>query len=105
MSYMTLSSQEKHPFLLFSYFHAHPTTLLSKYWGGRMHERPPPQTFGGPSPLGFRPWVLSSFESIGSFTVHPVHILCQSVFDRTFIEFNKEIIIMKIIIITIIIIK
>src|SRR6218665_1861 len=28
MSYLTLSSQEKHPFLLCSYFRAHPTTLL-----------------------------------------------------------------------------
>jgi len=30
---------------------------FSKYWGGRMHGRPPPQIFGGPfpqSPLGLR---------------------------------------------------
>ena len=37
-----LSSQEKHLSLLCLYFHAHPTTLLLKILGGRMH---------GPSPL------------------------------------------------------
>src|SRR6218665_3777540 len=41
MSYLTLSSQEKHLFLLCSYFHAHPTTLLLQILGGPMH---------GPSP-------------------------------------------------------
>src|SRR6218665_2678731 len=60
-SYMTLSSQEKHLFLLFSYFRAHPTTLLLKILGGRMHGPfPPPQTLGGtvlPVPLGFRLWL------------------------------------------------
>src|SRR6218665_1186947 len=38
-------------FLLFSYFRAHPTTLLLKILGGRMHGMStPPQTLGGPSP-------------------------------------------------------
>src|SRR6218665_2582982 len=41
MSYMTLSSQEKHLCLLCSYFTAHSTTLLLRILGGRMH---------GPSP-------------------------------------------------------
>src|SRR6218665_2508369 len=50
MSYMTLSSQEKHPFLLCSYFHAHPTTLLLKILGDQGMGRPPPQIWGGPSP-------------------------------------------------------
>src|SRR6218665_3676850 len=34
MSYMTISSQEKHNFSLCSCFHAHPTTLLLKILGG-----------------------------------------------------------------------
>src|SRR6218665_1012811 len=45
------------PFLLCSYFRAHPTTLLLKTLGGRMHG-PPPQIFGGTFPpvfLGLRP--------------------------------------------------
>src|SRR6218665_3643660 len=47
--YMTLTSQEKHLFLLCSYFHAHPTLLL-KILGGRMHGPSPISTFGEPSP-------------------------------------------------------
>src|SRR6218665_3568015 len=47
------------PFLLCSSFRAHPTTLLLKILGGRMHgPSPPPQILGGPSPqfpLGLRP--------------------------------------------------
>src|SRR6218665_1678036 len=51
MSYMTISSQEKHNFSLCSCFHAHPTTLLLKILGGPMHERSPHLKFwGGPSP-------------------------------------------------------
>src|SRR6218665_896342 len=49
-------------FLLFSYFCAHPTTLLLKILGGRMHGSPsPPQTLGDrpPVPLGFRPCMAS----------------------------------------------
>src|SRR6218665_2072840 len=56
MSYMTLSSQEQPlfqkknsfmtPFLLCSYFRAHPTTLLLKIFGGRMHG-PSLQSSGG----------------------------------------------------------
>ena len=49
-SYITLSSQEKPFFLLFSYFRAHPTTLLLKILGGRMHGPSPTSNFGGPSP-------------------------------------------------------
>src|SRR6218665_3764901 len=70
MSYMTrimtLSSQkttisEKNSFmtlfLLCSYFCAHPTTLLLKILGGRMHGPSPTSHFGGtdpPVPLGLR---------------------------------------------------
>src|SRR6218665_1321050 len=50
MSYMTLSSQEKHHFLLSSYFRAHPTTLLLKILGGRMHGSSPTSHFGGTVP-------------------------------------------------------
>src|SRR6218665_1166411 len=55
----------KTPFLLFSYFRAHPTTLLLKIFGGggECMGRPPPQTLGGPSlqsPLGFLPCPLHS---------------------------------------------
>ena len=38
------------PFLLYSYFRAHPTTLLLKILGDGCIGRPPPQTLGGPSP-------------------------------------------------------
>src|SRR6218665_3147720 len=49
MSYMTISSQEKHHFSIFSYFHAHPTTLLLKILGGPMPS-PHLKFLGGPSP-------------------------------------------------------
>src|SRR6218665_2473277 len=59
MSYMTISSQEKHNFSLCSCFHAHPTTLLLKILGGPMHGRSSHLKFWeGPSPqspLGLRP--------------------------------------------------
>src|SRR6218665_515465 len=38
------------PFLLCSYFRAHPTTLLLKILGGRMHGPPHLKFLGGPSP-------------------------------------------------------
>src|SRR6218665_869607 len=47
MSYMTLSSQEKHFLLFCSYFRAHPTTLLLKILGGRMHGLSPHLKFWG----------------------------------------------------------
>src|SRR6218665_160685 len=48
---MTLSSQEKHLFLLLSYFRAYPTTLLLKILEGRMHGPSPYlKLFWGPSP-------------------------------------------------------
>ena len=60
MSYMTLSSQEKHYFrkeflddtyfLLCSCFRAHPTTLLLKILGGPMHGPSPTSNFGGTVP-------------------------------------------------------
>src|SRR6218665_2033473 len=51
MSYMTISSQEKHNFSLCSCFHAHPTTLLLKILGGPMHGRSPHlKIFGGTVP-------------------------------------------------------
>src|SRR6218665_2967096 len=57
MSYMTLSSNEKHLSLLCSYFRAHPTTLglLLKILGGRMNGPSPTSNFGRtvpPVPLG-----------------------------------------------------
>jgi len=45
-------------FLLCSYFCAHPTTLLPKILGGRMHGPSPTSNYGGtipPVPLGLRP--------------------------------------------------
>src|SRR6218665_1003610 len=51
MSYMTISSQEKHNFSLCSCFHAHPTTLLLKILGGtNAWAVPPPQVLGGTVP-------------------------------------------------------
>src|SRR6218665_1761336 len=48
MSYMTISSQEKHNFSLCSCFHAHPTTLLLKILGGtNAWAVPPTLSFGG----------------------------------------------------------
>src|SRR6218665_3273799 len=47
------------PFLLCSYFRAHPTKLLLKILGGRMHRPSPTSNLGGPfpqSPLALRPW-------------------------------------------------
>src|SRR6218665_1982496 len=59
MSYMTLSSQEKNPFLLCSYFRVHPATLLLQILGRRMHGPSPHLKFfwGAvpPVPLGLRP--------------------------------------------------
>src|SRR6218665_363152 len=60
MSYMTISSQEKHNFSLCSCFHAHPTTLLLKILGGdQCMGGPPTSNFGGTvphsPPLGLRP--------------------------------------------------
>src|SRR6218665_3997046 len=59
MSYMTISSQEKHHFSLCSYFHAHPTTLLLKILRGtNAWAVPPTSNFWGtipPVPLGLRP--------------------------------------------------
>ena len=51
MSYMTISSQEKHNFSLCSCFHTHPTTLLLKILGGtNAWAVPPPQIFLGDRP-------------------------------------------------------
>src|SRR6218665_268423 len=51
MSYMTISSQEKHNFPLCSCFHAHPTTLLLNNIGGtNAWAVPPPQILGGTVP-------------------------------------------------------
>ena len=56
------------PFLLCSYFRAHPTTLyFSKYWGDGCMDRPPPQIWGEnrpPVPLGLRPWFNSNRDSM-----------------------------------------
>src|SRR6218665_3923408 len=74
MSHMTLSSQEQPqfqkknsfttPFLLCSYFRAHPTTLLLKILGGRMHGTSPHLKLWGdrpPVPLGLRPCTLARY--------------------------------------------
>src|SRR6218665_3016170 len=50
MSYLTLSSQEKHPFLLCSDFRAHHPTTLLKILGGMMHGPSPTSNFGGDRP-------------------------------------------------------
>src|SRR6218665_2626463 len=61
MSYMTISSQEKHNFSLCSCFHAHLTTLLlkilsgpptSNFWGDRPPSPPPRSPPLGPMHLG-----------------------------------------------------
>src|SRR6218665_2011611 len=75
MSYMTISSQEKHNFSLCSCFHAHPTTPLLKILGGPMHGRSPTSNFWGdrpPSPPRSPP--LLSLNS--SFTPNLKH--CSS---------------------------
>src|SRR6218665_6746 len=74
MSYMTLSSQEKHLFLLCSYFHAHPTTLLLKILGGTNAWASPPQILGGPSPespLGLRLWICRDLVGAGFQAAKP----------------------------------
>jgi len=48
-----------------AYFSAHPTTLLLKILGGRMHGPSPTSNFGGtvpPVPLGFCPCVYFFIE-------------------------------------------
>src|SRR6218665_1380243 len=70
MSYMTLSSQEKHHFYSFRTFAHIRQHYFSKYWGDECMGRPPPQTFGGtvpPVPLGFRLWCLSSRRMLTYF--------------------------------------
>src|SRR6218665_1108491 len=48
------------PFLLCSYFHAHPTTLLLKILGGRAWAVPPPQIWGDRPPSPSRSPPLAS---------------------------------------------
>src|SRR6218665_2651674 len=72
MSYMTLASQENTLFLLCSYFRAHPTTLLLKILGGRMHGRAPPQILDGtvpPSPPRSPPLLILSANTKSVTTV------------------------------------
>src|SRR6218665_270033 len=80
MSYMTISSQEKHNFSLCSCFHAHPTTLLLKILGGPMHGRSPHLKFWGDrppqSPLGLRPWSDQSITCLLCLRVCP---FCQDI--------------------------
>src|SRR6218665_1912801 len=57
----------KTPFLLFSYFPAHPTTLLLKILGGRMHGSSPHLKVLGdrpPVPLGLRPCNRPTFVDL-----------------------------------------
>src|SRR6218665_3800020 len=53
-----------HLFLLCSYFRAHPTTLLLKILGGRMHGPSPNSNLGAvpPVPLGLRPCTVVEFN-------------------------------------------
>src|SRR6218665_3310390 len=69
MSYMTISSQEKHHFSLCSYFHAHPTTLLLKILGGdQCMGGPPISNFGGTAPpVPPRSPPLPIFRLVGFF--------------------------------------
>src|SRR6218665_1078651 len=83
MSYMTLSSQEKHLFLLCSYFRVHPTKLLLKILGGTdACAVPPTSNFGGAvppvlprsPPLGFSdvfdcfvPWIVTRWIILRHF--------------------------------------
>src|SRR6218665_3874911 len=71
MSYMTISSQEKHNFSLCSCFHAHPTTLLLKILGEtNAWAVPPPQILGGPSPqspLGLRPCIYCMCDFVNKY--------------------------------------
>src|SRR6218665_2015124 len=66
MSYITISSQEKHNFSLCSCFHALPTTLLLKILGGtNAWPVPPTSNFGGDRPPpGLRPWFYPSPDSV-----------------------------------------
>src|SRR6218665_1921331 len=89
MSYMTFSSQEQPlfqiseensfmtPFLLCSYFRAHPTTLLLRILGGgRMHGPSPHLKFWGdrpPVPLSLRLCLQNRYNS-GSYG-HQVKLL------------------------------
>src|SRR6218665_2526894 len=64
------------PFLLCSYFRAHPTTLLLKIWGGGCMGRPPTSNFGGLSPsppLGLRLWTKS--HTVGNIQSY---VICRT---------------------------
>src|SRR6218665_2551537 len=71
-SYMTLSSQERHLFLLFSYFRAQPKTLLLKILGGGTNAWavPPPQTLEGPSPSPPRFPPLTEIDFLQEYDRH-----------------------------------
>src|SRR6218665_942674 len=67
MSYMTISSHEKHNFSLCSCFHAHPTTLLLKILGGQCMGGPPHLKFWGdrpPSPPRSPPLALAHGDHV-----------------------------------------
>src|SRR6218665_3604096 len=80
MSYITISSQEKHNFSLCSCFHALPTTLLLKILGGPMHGPSPHLEFWGDrppspprSPPLFRPITTTIHQTIPkSSRLHPM---------------------------------
>ena len=89
MSYMTISSQEKHNFSLCSCFHAHPTTLLKILEGTNAWAVPPPQILGGPSsPVPPRSpplpsehvqcskWACTMFH-MGMYNVPSEHLQCS----------------------------
>src|SRR6218665_1869395 len=76
MSYITFSSQEKYLFLLFSYFRAHPTTLLLKILGWTNAWAVPHLKLWGdrpPVPLGFRPCPNLQFHA-----AFPAHVPSQT---------------------------
>src|SRR6218665_1290090 len=59
MSYLTLSSQEKHLFYFVHTFTRIRQHYFSKYWGNQCMGRPPTSNFRGtvpPVPPGLRPW-------------------------------------------------
>ena len=108
MSYMTLSSQEKplfqkripwwHLFLLCSYFRAHPTTLLLKILGGRLH-RPSPHLkfFGGPFPhfpLRSPPLVQLTIKQSRTYFDFESNLKCPLMGVGTFVTIAVEVIVL-----------
>src|SRR6218665_2866967 len=78
------------PFLLCSYFRAHPTTLLLKILGGRMHGPSPPQIFGGtvlPVPPRSSPMYLYLTALLHPKVVYPSY---HSYFQRALLQIHSH---------------